>query len=172
MLRWGLIPSWATDPGIGSRLINARAETLASKPAFRLALKSRRCLVPADGFYEWKKSGQTKQPYFLEMSDARPFAFAGLWQRWTKSAEPVESFTIITTPANALVADLHHRMPAILSEDAAKLWLDRSVDDVNVLTSLLAPYPADQMIARAVSSLVNSASRDSPDCIQPLQSLF
>jgi putative SOS response-associated peptidase YedK len=172
MLRWGLVPSWATDPRIGNRLINARRETLSSKPAFRQALGSRRCLVPADGFYEWKKSGKTKQPYFLEMAGGRPFVFAGLWERWTKSPPAVESFTIITTPPNALLADIHDRMPAILTEDAARLWLDQSVDDVKTLTSLLAPYPADQMAARAVGRLVNSASHDSVDCVKPLEALL
>jgi putative SOS response-associated peptidase YedK len=171
-LRWGLIPSWADDPSIGNRLINARAETLATKPSFRSALKSRRCLVIADGFYEWKKSGKAKQPYFIQMADERPFVFAGLWDCWTKQSPAVESCTIITTTPNVLMADIHDRMPVILSEDAAKTWLGGGVDNTELLTSLLTPYPADQMTAYPVSPLVNSPQHDSAECIQPAKSLF
>jgi putative SOS response-associated peptidase YedK len=169
-LRWGLIPSWADDPSIGNRLINARAETLATKPSFRSALKSRRCLVLTDGFYEWMKSGKTRQPYFIQMTDERPFAFAGLWDRWTKASPTIESCTIITTTPNALVADIHDRMPVVLAEDAAKTWLDRDVKNAELLTSLLVPYPADEMTAYPVGNLVNSPQYDSADCIQPTKS--
>lgn len=171
-LRWGLIPSWADDIRIGNQLINARAETIVTKPSFKQASKSRRCLVLADGFYEWKKSGKTKQPYFIQMADERPFVFAGLWERWAKSQPAIESCTIITTTPNALVADIHDRMPAILSEATATLWLDRNVKDTDTLTPLLVPYPADKMVAYPVSPFVNSPQHDSADCIQPIKSLF
>ncbi len=171
-LRWGLIPSWAKDLRSGHHSINARAETLVHKPSFQQALKSRRCLVPADGFYEWKKSGTNKQPYFIHMADQRPFVFAGLWDRWTKSLPAVESCTIITTAANALLSDIHDRMPVILPEAAAMRWLDRHVEDTDFLTSLLVPYPADAMVAYPVSTLVNSPQHDSTDCIRPIASLF
>jgi putative SOS response-associated peptidase YedK len=171
-LRWGLIPSWADDIHIGNQLINARAETIATKPSFKQALKSRRCLVPADGFYEWKKSGKNKQPYFIRMADERPFVFAGLWECWSKSQPAIESCTIITTTPNALVADIHDRMPVILTEAAAVRWLDRNTEDPNSLTSLLVPYPAGEMSAYPVSTLVNSPQHDSADCVQPIKRLF
>jgi putative SOS response-associated peptidase YedK len=172
MLRWGLIPSWADDIHIGNRLINARAETLATTPSFKRAFKSRRCLVPADGFYEWKKSDKTKQPYFIHMADERPFVFAGLWECWTKSQPAVESCTIITTMPNAVVADIHDRMPVILPEAAAMHWLDPHEQDADLLASLLVPYAESEMIAYPVSPLVNSPQHDSAACIQPIKSLF
>ncbi len=168
MLRWGLIPSWANDIRIGHRLINARAETLGSKPSFRMAFKSRRCLVLADGFYEWKKTGKNKQPYFIRMANDRPFVFAGLWERWTKSQPAIESCTIITTTPNTIVASLHDRMPVILSESAAMQWLDQNPDDINSLASLLVPYSYGEMVAYPVMPLVNSPKHDSADCIRPL----
>ena len=168
MLRWGLIPSWAKDIRIGHRLINARAETLASKPSFRMAFKSRRCLVLADGFYEWKQAGKNKQPYFIHMADNRPFVFAGLWERWAKSQPAIESCTIITTTSNAIVASIHDRMPVILSGEAAMQWLDRNPDDINSLASLLVPYSDGEMVAYPVMPLVNSPKHDSTDCIRPL----
>ena len=168
MLRWGLIPSWATDMRIGHRLINARAETLVSKPSFSMAFKSRRCLVLVDGFYEWKKTGKNRQPYFIQMADDRPFVFAGLWERWTKSQPAIESCTIITTTPNAIVAGIHDRMPVILSENVAMQWLDRNPDDVNSLASLLVPYSDGEMVAYPVMSFVNSPKHDSADCIRPL----
>jgi putative SOS response-associated peptidase YedK len=171
-LRWGLIPFWADDIQIGNQLINARAETIVTKPSFKQALKSRRCLVLADGFYEWKKSGKAKQPYFIQMADERPFVFAGLWERWTKSQPAIESCSIITTTPNALVADIHDRMPAILTETAATLWLDQNVKDTGPLTPLLVPYPANEMVTYPVSPFVNSPQHDSADCIQPIKNLF
>jgi putative SOS response-associated peptidase YedK len=171
-LRWGLIPSWADDIRIGNQLINARAETIATKPSFKQAFKSRRCLVLTDGFYEWKKSGKSKQPYFIRMANERPFVFAGLWERWPKPQPAIESCTIITTTPNALVADIHDRMPAILTEAAARLWLDRNMKDTDLLTPLLTPYPADEMVAFPVSTLVNSPQHDSADCIEPVKGLF
>jgi putative SOS response-associated peptidase YedK len=172
MLRWGLIPSWANDAKIGNQLINARAETLIAKPSFNQALKSRRCLVLADGFYEWKKSGKNREPYFIHMADERPFVFAGLWERWSKSSPAVESCTIITTTPNALVADIHDRMPVILPATAAMRWLDPHEQDIDRLTSLLVPYTDGPMVAYPVSNVVNSPNHDSIDCIQPIKTLF
>lgn len=167
-LRWGLIPSWASDFHIGNRLINARAETLTEKPSFRQALTQRRCLVLADGFYEWKSQGKGKQPYFIQREDKHPFAFAGLWDCWTKSEPAVESCTIITTPANTHLETIHDRMPAILTEDAIADWLDPDVHNTDVLTSLLIPYSAEKMTVYPVGAEVNSPSHDTPGCIQPL----
>lgn len=168
LLRWGLIPTWADDPKIGNRMINARAETVAEKPSFKSALKRRRCLVLADGFYEWKKEGKSKQPYFIRMQGDRPFAFAGLWERWSKSGSPIESCSIITTSANALMSELHHRMPVILSEADADVWLDQGIEQPEPLLSLLDPYPDDEMEAYPVSTLVNSPKNESSQCIEPL----
>lgn len=166
-LRWGLIPSWADDPKIGYRMINARAETVASKPSFRTAFKRRRCLIPADGFYEWKKEGKAKQPYLIELDDGELFAFAGLWEGWGGDDRPnIESCTIITTEANELMSELHHRMPVILSPDDYQQWLDPANDDYDGLEKLLDPYPADQMQYRPVSRTVNNARNEGPDCIE------
>jgi putative SOS response-associated peptidase YedK len=167
-LRWGLVPSWATDPAIGNRLINARAETAAEKPAFRGAFRRRRCLVVADGFYEWRRSARTKQPYFIRLRDDRPFGFAGLWEAWEgPDHATLESCTLLTTAANDLIGPIHDRMPVILAPEACVDWLDPTTEDPRRLTSLLAAYPAEQMEAYPVSSLVNSPSHDAADCIQP-----
>lgn len=173
-LRWGLIPSWAKDEKIGYRTINARAETLAEKPAFRSAFRRQRCLVLADGFFEWERQGkQKKLPHYFCMADRQPFAFAGLWERWrgpkdSPLADPVESFTIITTEPNELLSPLHDRMPAILWADDYDMWLDRDLDRTEVLAKLLGPYPAEEMDTHRVSTIVNSPQNDIPDCIQPL----
>jgi putative SOS response-associated peptidase YedK len=167
-LRWGLIPSWAKDAAIGNRMINARAETVAEKPAFRTPLARRRCLVLADGFYEWQKAGTKKQPYFIRMADERPFAFAGLWESWEGPDHAlVESCTIITTEANALVRPVHDRMPVILARDDYERWLDPAVRDAAALVPLLRPYPAEAMSATPVSAFVNSPAHDGPQCIEP-----
>jgi putative SOS response-associated peptidase YedK len=129
-------------------------------------------LVLADGFYEWKKSGKDKQPYFFQMADERPFAFAGLWERWNKASPAIDSCTIITITPNALVANIHNRMPVILKNDAATLWLDRNVEDADLLTSMLIPYPDGEMVAYPVSPLVNSPHHDSADCIRQQETLF
>jgi putative SOS response-associated peptidase YedK len=164
-MRWGLIPSWAKDPAIGTQLINARAETVATKPAFRVPLRERRCLILTDGFYEWESQGRRKQPWFIRMQDGRPFAFAGLWDQWTDPAgRGVESCTIITTTPNDLIRRFHHRMPAILSPRDYDLWLDVQVRDVARLLSLLAPHPPEEMTAHPVSPLVNNPTNDSPAC--------
>lgn len=170
-LRWGLIPSWAKDPAIGNRMINARAETVAEKPAYRAAFRQRRCLVLADGFYEWQKSPAGKQPYYIRLADDRPFAFAGLWERWQdktlKDAPIIESCTVITTDANRLVQPIHDRMPAILAPEDYAHWLDPHVAAAEQLTPLLRPYPAEEMTTYPVSPLVNRPTSDSPECIKP-----
>lgn len=165
LLRWGLIPSWAKDPKIGNSLINARGETVHEKPAFRSAFKARRCLVPADGFYEWRKlSGGSKQPYRITMADSSPFAFAGLWERWDKGDEPLETFTIITTTANVLVAPIHDRMPVILDPADYDAWLESQ--DTTIPMALLQPYPAKRMSAYPVSTRVNSPRNDDAAVIE------
>ncbi len=169
-LRWGLIPSWARDPAIGNRLINARAETLAAKPAFKAAFQRRRCLVPADGFYEWQKVGRGKQPWFLRLKDGGVFAFAGLWERWSDSAHgAVESFTIITTTPNELLEPIHNRMPVILPPERYDQWLDPAGCDMDRLAALLRPYPAGAMTAYSVSTYVNSPAHEGPECVRPLE---
>lgn len=162
--RWGLIPSWAKDPEIGNRLINARAETLAEKPSFRAAYLRRRCLILADGFYEWQTipGSKAKQPMYIQLATKKPFAFAGLWELWRPDDTPILSCTIITTEPNALLAPIHNRMPVILPPAAYALWLDPAA-----LNHLLTPYPADLMTAYPVSRLVNSPSTDTPACIVP-----
>jgi len=168
LMRWGLIPPWADDPKIGGRMINARAETIAEKRSFKSPLKRRRCLVLADGFYEWKREGKTKQPYYIHMKDDTPFAFAGLWERWKQDQLTLESCTIITTTANDLLAPLHDRMPAILSEPDFDLWLDPAQEDPEQLTPLLDPYPADAMELYPVSTAVNSWKGNSSEYIQEI----
>ena len=164
-MRWGLIPAWAKDPGIGSRLINARAETVATKPAFRRPLRERRCLILTDGFYEWEPRAGRKQPWFIRMRDRGPFAFAGLWDRWRDpNGRDLDSCTIITTAPNALIRPFHHRMPVILAPEHYDLWLDVRVQDVGCLLPLLVPFPAEGMSAYRVSLLVNDPANDSPTC--------
>jgi putative SOS response-associated peptidase YedK len=165
MMRWGLIPSWADDPEIGSRMINARSETVSEKPSFRGAFKKRRCLIPADGFYEWRKTTNGKQPYHIRMKGGRLFAFAGLWERWEGDGEEIHSCTILTTEANDLVAPIHERMPVILAPDAYDPWLDPDTPE-EALTDLLAPYPEDGIEAYPVSRFVNSPSNNEPRCIE------
>ena len=165
-LRWGLIPSWAKDESIGSRMINARAESLAEKASFKGLLRSKRCLVLADGFYEWKQENGSKTPMYITMKSGEPFAFAGLWDNWKSlDGQQIRSCTIITTEPNELVASIHNRMPAILLTDARELWLDTDLRDEHALLHWLTPYPADQMKARPVSRLVNDPKHDSPELI-------
>ena len=166
MLRWGLIPSWADDPGIGARMINARSETVAEKPSFRRAFKESRCLIVADGFYEWQKTNGAKQPYYFRMKSGRPFAFAGLWESWGHGEEEIQSCTIITTDANDLLGEVHHRMPVILPQDNYEPWLDPDVRDSELLLHLLAPYASEEMEAYPVSRRVNSPSNNGPDCVE------
>lgn len=171
LLHWGLIPSWAKDPIIGSRMINARAETVAGKPSFRSAIRYRRCLLAADGFYEWKKiEGQKrKQPYYIHLGDHRPFAFAGLWEHWEGAdGSEIESCTIITTEPNALMRPLHNRMPVILHPKDYAVWLDPQVQKPDSVQSLLVPYAGDDLTCCPVSTAVNNPSNDVPACTEPL----
>ncbi len=170
MLRWGLIPSWAKDRTIGNRMINARAETLATKPAFERPYRRQRCLVPADGFYEWKRTDRAKQPFYIRREDGAPLAFAGLWDRWRDEAgEPIDSFTIVTTTPNDLLAPIHNRMPAILLPDRYDMWLDAQHRDVEELRTLLGPFPAEEMTAYPVSTYVNNPKHEGPECVTPLK---
>jgi putative SOS response-associated peptidase YedK len=165
-LRWGLVPFWAKDLAIGYKMINARSETVLEKPAYRDSFKKRRCLIPADGFYEWKKVGKEKQPYNFGMTDDSIFAFAGIWDTWkSPDGTPVESCSILTTTPNALVADVHDRMPVILDRDDYEQWLDPGVKEPSTLTELLKPFAANRMRSYPVSRLVNSPKNDKPECI-------
>lgn len=169
-LKWGLVPSWAQDPSIGQKMINARAETVNEKPSFRKAFKRQRCLILADGFYEWKREGKMKQPYYIHFADNRPFTFAGLWEHWEKDGgEPVESCAIITTSANALMEPLHHRMPVILDLQDCPVWLDPAVHDDRQLTRLLQPFPVEAMEAYPVSPFINNPRHEGPLCSQPIE---
>ena len=166
LMWWGLIPHWARDPKIGARMINARAETVAEKPAFRDALRRRRCLVLADGFYEWERVGNAKRPMRIVMRSGEPFAFAGLWSVWRDpDGNRILSCTIITTAANDLLSLIHDRMPVILPREAEEFWLDGSVDDPGALASVLTPYRDDAVDVYEVSTLVNSAANDGPEVI-------
>jgi putative SOS response-associated peptidase YedK len=169
LLRWGLIPSWATDPTIGYKLVNARSETVAEKPSFRSAFKQRRCLIPASAFYEWQKTGaRSKQPYCIRPRDGGLFALAGLWERWhDPHGEQVETCTILTTEANDLIRSLHDRMPVILDPSAEALWLDpRSPADV--LRSLFRPFANEGMEAFPVTPWVSDAKHEGPRCVEPM----
>jgi putative SOS response-associated peptidase YedK len=167
LLRWGLIPSWAKEETIGSKLINARSETVAEKPSFRSAFKQRRCLILADGFYEWKRMPSKKQPYYFQRTDQEPFAFAGLWEHWHREGLTIDSCTILTTEANALLQPIHDRMPVILSPEDYDRWLDPGTPPVELQT-LLRPADPDAMQTYPVSPLVNRPSYDSADCINSL----
>jgi putative SOS response-associated peptidase YedK len=170
LLRWGLIPSWSKDPAIGNRLINARAETAREKPSFRNAFRRHRCLIPANGFYEWQRRERGKQPYFVRMRDERVFAFAGLWDRWESPDEGViETCAILTISANAVLAPIHDRMPMILPRTEYARWLDPALLDTDSLAPLLAPSPPEDMLAFPVSPRVNAPAIDDEKCIAPLQ---
>ena len=166
LMKWGLIPFWAKDPKIGSRMINARAETVAEKPAFRSALRRRRCLVLADGYYEWQKTPVGKRPFRIVMRSGEPFAFAGLWETWKDpEGNVILSCTIITTAANDFLASIHNRMPVILPRESEELWLEPDTDDAAVLTGILRPYSDDGMDSYEVSTMVNYARNDGPEVI-------
>jgi putative SOS response-associated peptidase YedK len=169
--RWGLIPSWAKDPSIGNRLINARAETLAEKASFRTAYRRRRCLIFADGFFEWQAEPESKrkQPMYIRLKTGEPFSFAGLWETWNSpDGSQVFSCTIITTEPNELVREIHNRMPVILERETYPLWLDPAEKQPQDLQGLLKPYPAGELTAYAVSTMVNSPGNDDPICVLPL----
>lgn len=170
LLRWGLVPSWAKDPSGAAPMINARAETVAERPAFRAAFRLRRCLVPMSGFYEWKKNAGGKVPYFVHLLNTEVFAAAGLCEYWPArdGRQPVESYAIITTAANDLMRALHDRMPAILSPKDYEAWLDPENDRTDALKKLLEPYPADEMRAYPVGPRVNNARNDGPEIIEPV----
>ena len=169
-MRWGLVPMWAKDMSDAARKINARSETAATLPAFRDALKSRRCLVPADGFYEWQRTNGQKQPYCFEVSDGELFAFAGLWERWKDPCgEWVRSFSILTTTPNAVTSLVHDRMPVILDRADYDLWLDPAMTNVEEVTDILRPYRADLMRSYPVSPRLNHIANDDAECSAPLQ---
>lgn len=168
-LKWGLIPFWAKDPKIGYKMINARAETLQEKASFKYAYKKRRCLILADGFYEWKRDGSEKKPMRITLKENNVFAMAGLWEKWTSPAEEtIHSCTIVTTKPNELMQNIHDRMPVILTKESEKLWLDRSMVDPYILQEALQPYDAKEMIAYEVSSLVNSPRNEGEELIMPV----
>ena len=167
-MRWGMIPHWAKTASIGSRMINARAETVAQRPAFRDAFRKRRCLVLADGFYEWQRAGSVRKPMRIIMESGEPFAFAGLWAMWRDSeGNRIPSCTVITTEANDLLRPIHHRMPVILPREMEEFWLDRDVQDVAVLENALTAYPSELMQTYQVSTLVNSARNNGPQVVEP-----
>jgi putative SOS response-associated peptidase YedK len=168
-LRWGLVPFWAEDPVIGNRMINARAETVADKPAFRTSFKKRRCLVLADGYYEWKKEPGGKQPYWIHRPDGGLLALAGLWSRWEGPAGPLETFAILTTEAHPAIAHVHDRMPVILAPEHWDLWLDPAVEDRARLRPLLTHVGGDGLALRPVSRAVNSPANDSPRLLEPFE---
>jgi putative SOS response-associated peptidase YedK len=167
---WGLVPFWAKEKSIGNRMINARAETLLAKPSFREPFRRRRCIIFADGFYEWKGTGRSKTPYFLRMKKERPFGLAGLWDHWTdkQTGDTLLSSTIITTDANSLVSQIHNRMPVILDPDHFKVWLSPDPAPDQTLMDCLKPYPDQEMEAYEISRLVNNPWNDSSDCIRPV----
>lgn len=164
---WGLIPSWANDRSIGYKMINARGETVADKPSFRSAFQSRRCLIPADGFYEWVKQGKGKQPYYFCQVDKAPFSFAGIWESWTddETGEHIDSCSIITTAANKLVEPVHHRMPVIIQPESYDAWLHGSSSNQR---QLIEPYEWPSFKVYPVSTYVNNARNEGPECIEPL----
>lgn len=173
-LKWGLVPFWAKDETIGNNLINARAETLSEKPSFREAFKSRRCIIPASGFYEWQRRGtEAKQPFYFYLKDKEVFGFAGLWESWVdkQTGENLETCTIITTGANEVLKPVHDRMPVILKAENYDEWLDVKENDTKKLQKFLLPYPSDEMDLHPVSRSVNIPDSDTPDMIAPLNSL-
>lgn len=167
LLRWGLVPFWARDPAIGSRMINARGETVARKPAYRNAFRNQRCLVLADGFYEWQRRDGRKHPVYVRRSDGRPFALAGLWERWGRNDTPLESCTVITTISNRVMAPIHDRMPVLLEGADRERWLEGE-GGPDGLSSLLRPCADGLLEAYEVSTRVNSPAHDEPGCIEPL----
>jgi putative SOS response-associated peptidase YedK len=179
LLHWGLIPFWAKDPKIGARMINARSETVAEKPAFRAAFRRRRCLVVADGFYEWQKLERGKQPFYIRQRDGQPFAFAGLWEHWQEAEDTsssrapgerlvIQSCTLLTTAPNDFVRPLHNRMPVILHPSDYELWLDPEVQQPDLLRPLLSAFPPEELEAYPVSRFVNRPGNDDPRCVEPL----
>jgi putative SOS response-associated peptidase YedK len=170
LMRWGLIPSWASDSSGAARMINARSETAGTKPAFRDPLTNRRCLIPADGFYEWQRTGKVKQPYCFEVNDGELFAFAGIWDRWTdQNRNTVETCSILTTSPNAVTSFVHDRMPVILVPDSYDIWLDPGMRDVTTASELLKPYDAHLMRCYPISSRINHVANDDEECSAPVE---
>jgi putative SOS response-associated peptidase YedK len=168
--RWGLVPPWAKELTIGNRLINARAESVASKPAFRSAFKRRRCLVPADGYFEWQKRPSGKQPYYVHRRDQLPFGFAGLWELWRDEQDnSLETFTVITTDASPATRQIHDRMPVIVDPHDYQAWLDPALSDLAKLQEMLGPYDGDDLELSPVDKRVNSPQNDDPKCVEPLE---
>ncbi len=166
LLRWGLIPSWSKDPRMGTKMINARSETVASKPAFRSAFRKRRCLVPADGYYEWKREGSVKSPWYFRMRSRKPFAMAGLWEEWISPDQgTIASCCLLTCGPNELMLPVHDRMPVILDDESARTWLDPAADPESVM-KILEPFPAELMTGHAIGKIVNNPRHDSADCIE------
>lgn len=169
LLRWGLVPHWAKEINDRYRMINARAETVDKKPAFRTPFRKRRCLVPADGYFEWKAGGERKQPYFIHQQDGAPIFLAGLWDRWEKGEDgPLDSFSIVTTSASDHVASVHDRMPVILNENEREVWLDPELEDADELLPLLRPLPGRNLELTPVSTFVNNPRNDDPRCVEPV----
>lgn len=167
--KWGLIPFWAKDPKIGSKIINARCETLTEKPSFKHLIKQKRCLIPATGFFEWKTTEQKKQPFLIKLINEEMFSFAGLWDTWqSPTGNLIFSCTIITTVANDAISKIHNRMPVILSHADEEIWLDQAETDSLHLTSLLKPLPSEKITMYQVSTIVNSPRNETPECIEPL----
>jgi putative SOS response-associated peptidase YedK len=167
-LKWGLVPFWADAPEIGNRMANARSETAATKPAFRSSFRTRRCLIVADGFYEWQARDGKKQPYYIRLKSGQPFGIAGLWDRWGKHGEPIESCTILTTDANEPMMAIHERMPVVIPPESFDFWLNPAEHDVAKLSRLMRPFHSDEMTAYPVSTLVNNAKQDAAKCVEPL----
>lgn len=167
--KWGLIPFWSKDPSVGNKMINARAEGILEKASFKNPMKSKRCLVVSDGFYEWKKIGKSKQPYRICLKDENLFAYAGLWDVWKDaSGKSISTFTIITTEANVLMQDLHHRMPVILDKERERIWLNTEVEPTELL-QILKPFPSEKMKLHKVSTLVNSPVNNVPEVMEQFQ---
>jgi putative SOS response-associated peptidase YedK len=167
-LKWGLIPSWANDPSVGSRMINARAETVHEKPTFRNAIRHHRCIIPASGFFEWLHEDKTRRPLYVRLKDGSPMCFAGIWERWkSPEGEIIESCCVLTTKSNKLIEPLHERMPVLLYPQEFSLWIDTEITDPEKLNHLYQPYPVDLMEMYPVSPLVNSPRNDSPELILP-----
>ena len=166
LIKWGLVPSWADDPAVGQRMMNARSDSVAMKPSYEESFRKRRCLILADGYYEWTGAGKTRVPYFFHLAGDRDFALAGLWDRWSKSETPLDTCTVITTDASPLAATVHHRMPVVLNPDDAAEWLDSSTSEQQ-LFELMQPYQKADLECYEVSNLVNSPANDSRECILP-----
>jgi len=167
-MKWGLVPPWAKDNRIGNRMTNARSETVTEKVSFKRPFRSRRCLIPADGFYEWKSMGKHKQPFYFQLADGRPFAMAGLWESWSGDQEDLQSFTILTTTANAVLKPIHHRMPVILSKGDFEDWLDPAQSDAQRLSRYLCPFEGGMQMY-PVDRRVNYAANDDPRCVLPVE---